>query len=84
MKRGRAVNTQMPQTKVPGTMGAKGSIHQYPDSPFSTFTHDTGNGGIPTKIMESHGERLPKDAPPAQTAPPRGKGMPSAGKRRWG
>jgi hypothetical protein len=82
-RRGRAVNSQMPQTKVPSTAGARGTINQYDRAPFSAHPRDTGNGGIPLKIFESHGEKLPKDHPPGQTAPPRGTGTPPLGKRRF-
>jgi hypothetical protein len=83
-KRGSPVRSQMPQDRPPAIRGAKGSINQYPHGPFSGWPHDSGGpGGLPVKIMESHGERLPTDHAPGQAAPPKPTGRPAIGKRRW-
>ena len=84
-KRGRAVNTQMPSEKATPIHGSGGhAIEQYDCAPFSRHPHDVGSGGIPVKIFESHGERLPKDHTGAQTSAMSAKGTPPPGQRRFG
>jgi hypothetical protein len=83
-RRGPTVNSQMPKDKPPALKGAKGSINQYPDAPFSAHPHMSGGpGGLPVKIMESHGEKVPTDHPPSQNSSNKGRGTPPMGKRRW-
>ena len=78
------VNSQMPRSKtLPLTASSNALNDNSAYAPLSAYPHDLGTGGIPVKIMERHGERLPTTHAPAQTSPPRGRGMPKMGSRRF-
>lgn len=83
-RRGRAVHTQMPTDRTPSTHASAHAEEFYTKPPFSKFKRDVGPSGIPLKIFETHGERLPKDHPPGQTSAMSARGTPSPGQRRFG
>jgi hypothetical protein len=82
------VRTQMPSGGGKGVPTPhatdRRTLEQYPDPPFSAHPHDAGGpGGLPLKIMEDHGERLPKSVSPSFAAASGMKGAPAPGNRRF-
>jgi hypothetical protein len=69
--------------KTPSPHGPKSAYENYHAAPFSAHPHDVGTGGIPVKVGETLGEKVPSTHSAAFSSPKADRGGPAPGQRRY-
>lgn len=77
------VRSQMSSGKTPSPHGPRSAYENYRAAPFSAHPHDVGAGGIPTKVGETLGEKVPTTTSAAFSSPKADRGGPNPGRRRY-
>lgn len=82
-RRGSPVRSQMHSRQSTSPHG-NAAVEQYPAAPFSRYPRNTGNGGIPQKLMQDIKVKVPSSRPGGQTSAMANRATKSPGDRRYG